>query len=161
MSKVSLIDKTCCHDNRQEVSRMEQVHRAIHEAVLDAGPKQLAHLMGMSHTALLNRSNPNDDSHRLNLEQFLQILVHSNNPEPLQQLANALGYELVPRVRPEGVSLTQALVHLAAESGDVSRAVHDALADGRVSQIEKAGIQKEIGHVRQCLLVLEESVKAA
>ncbi|WP_350318950.1 phage regulatory CII family protein [Pseudomonas sp. efr-133-R2A-59] len=55
---------------------MEQVHRAIHEAVLEAGPKKLAHLMGMSHTALLNRSNPNDDSHRLNLEQFLQILVH-------------------------------------------------------------------------------------
>lgn len=77
---------------------MEQVHRAIHEAVLEAGPKQLAHLMGMSHTALFNRSNPNDDSHRLNLEQFLQILVHSKNPEPLQLLACALGYELVPLV---------------------------------------------------------------
>ncbi|AKV07896.1 Rha family transcriptional regulator [Pseudomonas fluorescens NCIMB 11764] len=140
---------------------MEQVHRAIHEAVLDAGPKQLAHLMGMSHTALLNRSNPNDDSHRLNLEQFLQILVHSKNPEPLQLLASALGYELVPLVKPEGKSLVQALVHMAAESGDVSRAVHDAMADGRVTQIEKAGIQKEIGHVRQSLLVLEESVKAA
>lgn len=25
---------------------MDQVHRAIHEAVLEAGPKQLAHLMG-------------------------------------------------------------------------------------------------------------------
>ena len=25
---------------------MEQVHRAIHEAVLEAGPKQLAYLMG-------------------------------------------------------------------------------------------------------------------
>lgn len=69
---------------------MEQVHRAIHEAVLEAGPKQLAHLMGMSHTALLNRSNPNDDSHRLNLEQFLQILVHSKNVEPLELLANTL-----------------------------------------------------------------------
>jgi hypothetical protein len=161
MSKVSLIARMCRHDNRQEVSRMEQVHRAIHEAVLEAGPKQLAHLMGMSHTALLNRSNPNDDSHRLNLEQFLQILVHSKNPEPLQLLANALGYALVPQVKPDGVSLVQALVHLAAESGDVSRAVHDAMADGRVTQIEKAGIQREVSHVRQSLLVLEESVKAA
>ncbi|SFW49737.1 MULTISPECIES: phage regulatory CII family protein [Pseudomonas] len=50
---------------------MEQVHR---EAVLEAGPKQLAHLMGMNHTASLNRVNRNDDSHRLNVEQFLQIL---------------------------------------------------------------------------------------
>ncbi|SDA85595.1 hypothetical protein SAMN03159443_03752 [Pseudomonas sp. NFACC15-1] len=32
--------------------------------------------MGMSHTALLNRVNRNDDSHRLNFEPFLQILVH-------------------------------------------------------------------------------------
>jgi hypothetical protein len=68
---------------------------------------------------------------------------------------------LVPLVKPDGKSLVQALVHMAAETGDVSRAVHDAMADGRVTQIEKAGIQKEIGHVRQSLLVLEESVKAA
>lgn len=140
---------------------MEQVHRAIHEAVLEAGPKQLAHLMGMSHTALLNRSNPNDDSHRLNLEQFLQILVHSKNVEPLEHLASTLGYALVPQARPASKNLIEALVHLAAEYGDVSRLVHDALADGRISPFEKANIQKEIGHVRQSLLVLEESVKAA
>lgn len=140
---------------------MEQVYRAIHEAVLEVGPKQLAHLMGMSHTALLNRSNPNDDSHRLNLEQFIQILVHSKNPEPLELLAGALGYVLVPQVKPKGKSLVEALADLAAESGDVSRAVHDAMSDERVTQIEKAHIQKEIGHVRQSLLVLEESVRAA
>jgi hypothetical protein len=140
---------------------MEQVHRAVHEAVLDAGPKHLAHLMGMSHTSLLNRSNPNDDSHRLNFEQFLQILVHSKNPEPLQVLANALGYELVPVNKPEGKTLIEALIHLAAESGDVQRSVHDAITDGHISQHEKAQIHKEIRHVRESLLVLEESVKAA
>jgi hypothetical protein len=140
---------------------MEQVHRAIHEAVLDTGPKQLAHLMGMSHTALLNRSNPNDDSHRLTLEQFLQILVHSKNSEPLEFLASALGYALVPLAPLESKSLFDSLLDLVAESGDICRAVRDAMAGGRVTKNEKKQIHKGICHVRQSLLALEQSVKAA
>lgn len=140
---------------------MEQVHRAIHEAVLDAGPKQVAHKMGTSHTSLLNRANPNDDTHRLNVEQLLQILLHTQDMRPLHAMAAEFGYELVAKDKAKPQSLTAALLHMAKEVADVTRAVADALEDGHVSQTEEAMISREIGHARESLNVLEASVKAA
>lgn len=140
---------------------MEEVLRAIHETVLEAGPKTLAHLMGMSHTALLNRSNPSDDTHRLNVEQLLQVLVHSNDMRALKALAGEFGYDLVPKERVAPQNLTAALLHMSAEVADVTRAVADALDDGRVSQTEKQAIKRELAGARESLDVLEASVKAA
>ena len=140
---------------------MDDIHRAIHEALLDAGPKQVAHLMGTSHTSLLNRANPNDDTHRLNVEQFLQILVHTQDMRPLRALAEAFGFELVAQQKPDSKKLVTALMDMAAEAADVTRLVHDAIDAGHVSTFEKASIRKEIGEVRRSLDVLEESVKVA
>jgi hypothetical protein len=140
---------------------MEEVHRAIHETVLEAGPKTLAHLMGMSHTALLNRSNPSDDTHRLNVEHFLQVLVHSNDMRALKAIADEFGYDLVPKEQVRPQNLTTALLHMSAEVADVTRAVADALEDGRVSQTEKQTIKRELQGARESLDVLEASVKVA
>lgn len=140
---------------------MEEVHRAIHEALLEACPKKIAHKMGTSHTSLLNRANPNDDTHRLNVEQFLQILVHTEDMRPLRALAAAFGFDLVAKEKPDSKQLVTALMDMAAEAADVTRAVHDAIADGHVSSFERASIHKEIGEVRRAMDVLEESVKVA
>jgi hypothetical protein len=120
---------------------MEEVHRAIHETVLASGPKELAHKMGMSHTTLLNRANPNDDTHRLNVEQLLQIMLHSGDASVLRA--------------------TAALLSMSAEVADVTRAVADALEDGKVSQTEKQLIKRELLGARESLDVLEASIKAA
>lgn len=140
---------------------MEDIHRAIHEALLDAGPKQIAHLMGTSHTNLLNRANPNDDTHRLNVEQFLQILVHTQDMRPLAALAAAFGFNLVAKEGAEAVNLSAAVLHMHAEVADVTKAATAALDDGRVSQVEKAMIRREITGVRESLDVLEASVQVA
>ncbi|MNZ88354.1 hypothetical protein D3C78_1072440 [compost metagenome] len=140
---------------------MDEIHRAIHEALLDAGPKQVAHKMGTSHTSLLNRANPNDDTHRLNVEQFLQILLHTGDMRPLHALAEVFGFELVAKEKAKAQGLATALIHMNKEVADVTKVVAEALEDGRVSQTEAAMIKREIGHVRESLDVLEESVKAA
>ena len=137
---------------------MEEVHRAVHETVLEAGPKQLAHQMGTSHTSLLNRANPNDDSHRLNFEQFLQILVHSKDMRPLAALAAEFGFELVAKDKPAAQGLAQAFVHMSAEIADVTRAVADALSDGHISGSERREITKELGEARHSLDGLEASL---
>lgn len=140
---------------------MEEVHKAIHEALLDAGPKQIAHKMGTGHTALLNRANPNDDTHRLNVDQFLQILVHTNDMRPLTALAAAFGFDLVAKEEVKAKNLTSAQLHMSAEVADVTRAVTDALDDGHVSQTEKQLIRREITQARDSLVVLEVSVGVA
>tara|TARA_Y100000758_G_scaffold44363_1_gene28633 strand:+ start:521 stop:979 length:459 start_codon:yes stop_codon:yes gene_type:complete len=147
-------------ENQRGFPTMEDLHRAVHETVLEAGPKELAHQMGTSHTNLLNRVNPNDDSHRLNFEQFLQILVHSKDMRPLEVLADKFGFELVAKEKPAAQELTGALLHMNAEVADVTRAVTDALGDGRVSQIERQKILREAGEARQSIDALCEAVKA-
>lgn len=140
---------------------MEEVHRAIHDTVLDAGPKTLAHQMGMSHTSLLNRSNPNDDTHRLNIEQFLQILVLSNDVRALKVLAAEFGYELLPKQPARPQNLTSALVNMNAEVADVTRAVADAAGDGPLNSIERATILREADQAIDSLHSLKASVKNA
>lgn len=140
---------------------MEEVHRALHETVLEAGPKTLAFLMGMSHTSLLNRSNPNDDTHRLNFEQFLQILVHSNDVRALRAIADLLGYDVIPKQPARQQNLTSALVHMNAEVADVTRTVANALADGHLNSIERASITREADQAIESLHSLKAAVKAA
>jgi len=140
---------------------MEEVHRAIHETVLDAGPKQLAHAMGMSHTSLLNRCNPNDDTHRLNVEQLLQIMLHSQDKRILAALAHEFGFELVAKEPVKSTALQSAVLHMHDEIADVTKAVVEALEDGHVSQHEKQQIKRAIGEASASLEVLRESVKAA
>lgn len=140
---------------------MEEIHRAIHDALLDACPKQVARLMGTSHTSLLNRANPNDDTHRLNVEQFLQILVHTQDMRPLHALAEQFGFELVAKEQPKAKQLTAALLHMGAEVADVTRITTDALADGHLNQIERASIVREVDGAIEALQVLRQSAKVA
>jgi hypothetical protein len=139
---------------------MEEFHRALHDTVLEAGPKTLAHLMGMSHTSLLNRSNPNDDTHRLNIEQFLQILVHSNDVRALRVLAGEMGFELVPRkVQPSGC-LTQATLSMASEAADVTKAAIDAMGDGVITRMEVGRIEREGEEAKNKIDVVIATAKA-
>lgn len=140
---------------------MDDFLKAIHDAVIDAGAKDLARKMGCSHVALLQRANPNNPDHRLNVEQLFQILLHSEDMRPLQALAAEFGFELVAKEQAPRKNLVGALMDASAEFADVTRATHDALEDGRVSSFEKERIRKEIGEVRQTLDVLEQSVKVA
>lgn len=140
---------------------MEEVHRVIHDAVLEAGAKKIAFQMGTTHTGLLNRTNPETDSHRLNFDQFLQILVHTNDMRPLKALADAFGFDLVSREGVTAKDLTGAVLHMHAEVADVTRAVTEAMADGRLSRMEKELIKREIGQAQNGLDVLLESVKVA
>jgi hypothetical protein len=140
---------------------MEEFLKAIHDAVLDAGAKDLARKMGVSHVALLQRANPQNDAHRLNVEQLFQILLHSGDLRPLQALAEEFGFSLVAKDTAKAESLSRALVRLSAEVGDVTRSVADALEDGHLSQPERAQILNELSHVYESADVLKASVKAA
>lgn len=140
---------------------MDDFLKAIHDAVIDAGAKDLARKMGCSHVALLQRANPNNPDHRMNVEQLFQVLVHSGDMRPLQALAAEFGFDLTPKQQQPRKHLVTALLDASAEFADVTRATHDALVDGRVSAFEKDRIRKEIGEVRNTLDVLEQSVKVA
>ncbi|AMR66740.1 phage regulatory CII family protein [Aquipseudomonas alcaligenes] len=140
---------------------MEQFLRACHDAVKDAEPKRLASQMGLPHVSLLQRANPDNDAHKLTINHLYQILLHTQDMRPLAALVAEFGFTLVAKEGAEAVNLSVAVLHMHAEVADVTKAVTAALDDGRVSQMEKAMIRREITGVRESLDVLEASVQVA
>jgi phosphomannomutase len=139
---------------------MDDFLRATHNTVKDNDAKALSTKMGLPHVSLLQRSNPDDDAHHLTIEHLYGILLHSGDMRPLEALADAFGFELVAKEKSPAKELTNALLHMSAEVADVTRAVTDALDDGRVSQIERQKILREAGEAKQSIDVLVEAVKA-
>lgn len=140
---------------------MEDFLRATQAAVLDNEAKVLATKMGLPHVSLLQRANPDNDSHNLTIQHLFGILLHSGDMRPLKALADAFGFDLVSREAVTAKDLSAAVLHMHAEVADVTTAVTQALEDGRVSRVEKELIKREIAQAQNSLDVLLESVKVA
>jgi hypothetical protein len=140
---------------------MDEFLRACQSAVLGNEAKVLAGQMGVPHISLLQRANPDNDAHHLTIEHLFGILLHTGDMRPLAALADQFGFDLVKKEVPAPKALTASMMHVGKEIADLTLAVHSALDDGRVTQIEKQAIRKEIEHVRHELNVMEQSVKVA
>lgn len=140
---------------------MEDFLRACQSAVLDNEAKALSAKMAIGHVSLLQRANPDNDAHHLNVEHLFGILLHTGDMRPLMALANEFGFDLVQKAPAQAQALTASLASVGKEVADLTIAVHAALEDNHVNSIEKAFIRKEITHVRGSLDVMEASVKAA
>ncbi len=140
---------------------MESFLRACHDAVKDAEAKKLATLMNMPHVSLLQRANPDNDAHWMNVKHLYALLLHSGDMRPLAALADEFGFDLVAKATPAPQALTASLINVGKEVADLTIAVHEALDDNHVSTFEKALIRQEIDHVRKSLDVMDASVRAA
>ena len=140
---------------------MEDFLRAIHNAVKEAGASEIAEKMGLSHVSLLQRANPDNDAHKLTVNHLHQILQFTEDMRILEVLANRFGFDLVAKDRPEATGMDRAMLSFSKEMAEVTLEVHKAMADGRICQIEKQAIRREIAEARVSLDQLEESVKVA
>ena len=140
---------------------MEGFFRACHDVVKDADTKKLATLMNMPPVSLLQRANPDDDGHWMNVKHLYALLLHSGDMRPLAALADEFCFDLVPREKLPAKPLMVALGHLSAECGDVGRLIFDATEDNHISQHEKAQGDKAILEAIDALQVLRVSLKAA
>lgn len=140
---------------------MEDFLRAIHNAVKEAGASEIAEKMGLSHVSLLQRANPDNDAHKLTVNHLHQILQFTEDMRILEVLANRFGFDLVAKERQEATGMDRAMLSFSKEMAEVTLEVHKAMADGRICQIEKQAIRREIAEARVSLDQLEESVKVA
>lgn len=139
---------------------MEDIERAIHETVLDAGAKQLAPMMGLSHVSLLQRANPHCDEHKLTFAQFYQVNLHSNDHRSLRALAAAFGYELSGGYVVEEKTPLQALMDNLKHSASTTQVVMEALEDSVLTAQERRDIETTVAGEMRTLQALLAAVKA-
>ena len=139
---------------------MDQLDIAIHQTAHDApgGLDALARKMGLGAQVLRNKVCPTTDTHKLSLREALSMMDATNDDRILSVLADLRGYVLERKALPDAASIVQAVLSADAEHGDVSRAIHDALADGKLTEPEKAAISRQIREAQQTLDALNSTV---
>jgi hypothetical protein len=140
---------------------MEDFLRACHTTIKENGAEELAGKMCLAHVSLLQRSNPDNAAHHLTIEHLFGVLLHTQDMRPLLALAGAFDFDLVAKEKPVAIDIHQALGSVALEISEVTVETHRAMADGRVDQVERARIMREIVEAQKALDVLKASLKAA
>ncbi|MGH8418007.1 MAG: phage regulatory CII family protein [Pseudomonas sp.] len=140
---------------------MQDFLKACHTVVQDADTKNLATLMGMPPVSLLQRGNADYDGVWFNVKHLYALLLHTEDMRPLEALAGEFGYAIVKTIAPAAIDVHQALGRVALEFAELTVETHSAMSDGRVDQVERARIMKEIAHVKAAIAQYEASVKVA
>ncbi|VVO20228.1 hypothetical protein PS712_04174 [Pseudomonas fluorescens] len=140
---------------------MHDFLKACDSVVDEANTKNLATLMNMPPVSLLQRANANYDGAWFNVKHLYALILHTDDMRPLAALAGEFGYSIVKADMPIALDVHQALGRATLEFAEVTVETHAAMADGRVDQVERARILKEIDHAEHALAQLKASVKVA
>lgn len=142
---------------------MDQLDIAIHGTAHDAtgGLDALARCMGVGAQVLRNKVCPTTDTHKLSLREAVAMMDATDDDRILHALAMMRGYTLARRALPDAKSIVAAVLAADAEHGDVSREIQDALADGKLTEAEKAAIAHQIQAAQLALDALNSTVQHA
>lgn len=133
---------------------------ALQRAVrsFEHGTPALAARLGISQTSLLHKVSPTYPTAHCSPEEAVEIMQVTGDHGALHAMAGPLGYVLLPApaLHGQGESAS-ALARTVAEFGEFAVATASALADGRVSDNERARIEREaseaLAAIEQLLLI--------
>lgn len=139
---------------------MDQLDIAIHQTAHDApgGLEALARKIGLGAQVLRNKVCPTTDTHKLSLREAVAMMDATDDDRILAVLAGMRGYMLERQALPDAQSIVAAVLSADAEHGDVSREIQAALADGKLTEQEKAAISQQIHEAHQALDALNSTV---
>ena len=130
------------------------VYNTVHES--DMGAKEIAQRLGMSHQILINKSNPNNETHKLTLNESLAVQMATDSTAIIEAQALLLGVQVLPKFKSKPESLMMSVLKATKEHGDVSKKIAEALADGRFTAKEKQECHREVSEAIQSLAELNE-----
>ena len=138
---------------------MDHIDQAVYETVHNSEmpAKEIARRIGMSHQILINKANPQCETHKLTLLESVAIQLVTGS----KSIHRAVGVELsiddsdLPVTKN---NLLESVLSASKEHGDVVGAVQAALADGRFTLREKERCQKEIDESMSALSELRKSI---
>lgn len=139
---------------------MDQLDIAIHQTAHDApgGLNALARKIGMGEQVLRNKVCPTTDTHKLSLREAVAMMDAADDDSILAVLAGMRGYTLERQALPDAQSIVAAVLSADAEHGDISREIQAALADGKLTEHERAAISQQIRDAHQALDALNSTV---
>jgi len=114
--------------------------------------QQIADMAGMRYQTLINKVNPENDTHKLTLREAVALQQVTGNHAILNTMASLL------EAQPSILTPIQALLASVISQGDLVKLVNDALSDGRVSDNERRAISASIANQIKTLQDVQQSV---
>lgn len=100
------------------------------------------------------------ESKFLRLDHVALLEADCGVPELTRELARATGHTLVKLPRPMAAEAPiPALISIAKESTEVVSTGWEALADGRITPVERTVLRKQIADALEALLALDEGAE--
>lgn len=138
---------------------MNKLEMAIHKTTHDFGVPRLAKMMALSEQSLRNKLCPTNTVAKLSVVEFDAVLAITGDLTPLHVLANSHDVKLVPMAN-QAQDVSQAMMLVMAEVGDVARLVPEILSDGLITARESSTTAIEIRQAIDALNVLLASVES-
>lgn len=139
---------------------MDQIDIAVH-GVVHSSPdsaKQIASKLGMSYQVLVNKVNPNNETHKLTLREVVAIMLITDDVRILKAMGSELGCSVERRSDCPARDVMEAALNASIEHNDVQQAILKGMQDKRLSEREKAGILLQVHEAREALDHVERSV---
>ena len=139
----------------------DAAYDTVHE--YPGGAEALGPRVAMSPKVLDSRVNPNIHSHHLSLNDAVRIMALTGDHRILRAQCRHLGYlDPIRAVVYEGIADEQLLELVAAvhsETGDVSRSLMAALADGRVTESEFEAFDQQTHEAMSAIAELRDRLR--
>ncbi|PHS23518.1 MAG: hypothetical protein COA83_09780 [Methylophaga sp.] len=126
----------------------DSIEEAMYHMVHDfkGGAGKIAARTNMNSGTLQNKVNPTMEGHHLTFKEAINIMATTQDFRLLYAACAELGHACVPMDDEHGVSDLEFLTQFSAsmaEVGELSLAIKDAFADGRISKREVSMVHKE------------------
>ncbi len=121
---------------------MDKVLRSIYDVVHrhPGGGTEIAKTMGCYHTNTINnKADPYNETHQMSLADVIAITKITRDNEIIESLAYevGLGVYALPAGETKQETLLRLITGLGEKRGEVDHALHEALADGEISEREQ------------------------
>ncbi len=136
---------------------MDSLDRAIYDIVHSSNinAKGIADMLGLTYQVLLNKANPNNDSHKMSVREAHAIQMITGN----HAVVGAMQTELsISKRKTAPASVLACVLSAGKEHGDVLESIQESLADGVFTEAEKSAAYKEIDEAIDSLGSLREAV---
>lgn len=140
----------------------DAAYHTVHD--YPGGAVALASRTGGNAAVLSHKVSPTCGTHHLSLDEAARIMDLTGDHRILVAMCRRLGYlDPIPAVAYEGIAddaLLDLVTRMHAESGDVSRTLSTALADGRITPREYADIEQQSIEAQSALATLLDRVRS-
>jgi len=142
---------------------MDQLDIAIHQTAHSAkgGLEGLARMMGTGAQVLRNKVCPSNDTHKLTIREAVAMMDATDDDSILRVIAEMRGYTLERKALPDAPSIIDAVLNADAEHGAIAHQIREAIADGKLTEAERAAITNQIKRANDTLDALRSTVTNA